>query len=618
MAARDILCSLLQKARQSHYNNQRSSLRSSLLVDESAGPRLSARTLSDVERLDNFDLDLDGFDPDGFDLHDPAPDLADFESAPPSPVSTSSPAPNVPYTRQQARTGSSSARWKDRNSASKRASRSTSDSRGTDSRAAKAQDADDFLVPESWLHLYNETAQSPTLPPALRRPRTREHGRKVTDPDHATPSLPQAQQSKRSSFLPGRTTTPASPGASQLSFTALPSMAPDKADNHAERYARSKHTPGARRASRLATELYTVSYLIFFSIWGTLVRLGLQALTFYPGAPVTFSELWANVAGTLVMGFLSEDRRLFAAEWGHHGEPLPEPSDEPAPRQADRARHGKVKKTIPMYIGLATGFCGSFTSFSSFIRDVFLSLSNDLKAPISHAYSPAPNTPLPLPGNLVTRNGGYSFLALCATIITTIATCYCALHVGAHLALALDGITPTLPFRLMRRVVDPIFVVLGWGVWIGAVIMVAVPPKDAWRSQALFACVFAPMGCLLRYYISLHLNPINPSFPVGTFTVNTFGTAVIGMAYDLQHVTLSTTGRVGGGVVGCQVLQGIMDGFCGCLTTVSTWIVEIDTLKRKAAYIYSTLSVVAGFSLLLIIMGSVKWTLGWEAILCKT
>jgi CrcB protein len=269
-----------------------------------------------------------------------------------------------------------------------------------------------------------------------------------------------------------------------------------------------------------------------------------------------------------------------------------------------------------MYIGLATGFCGSFTSFSSFIRDVFLALSNDLKDPISHPY-PA-NAQLPSPGNLVPRNGGYSFLALCATIIITIATCYCALHVGAHLALALDRITPTLSFRLTRRIIDPIFVVLGWGVWIGAVVMTAIPPKDAWRSQALFACVFAPVGCLLRYYVSIYLNPINPSFPVGTFTVNVFGTAVIGMAYDLQHVSLSTTGLVGGGVLGCQVLQGIMDGFCGCLTTVSTWIVEIDALKRKAAYVYASLSVVTAFSLLLIVMGSVRWTVGWEAILCPT
>lgn len=392
-------------------------------------------------------------------------------------------------------------------------------------------------------------------------------------------------------------------------------MAPvkeDEGDHSAEYYTRSRPTPEAQRASRIATELYTISYLIFFSIWGTLARLGLQALTFYPGAPVTFSVLWANVAGTFIMGFLSEDRQLFATEWGNRGDFVPEPYDVPA----EKKRHGKVKKTIPMYIGLATGFCGSFTSFSSFMRDIFLALSNDLHAPIYHPYPP--NNPLPSASNTLARNGGYSLLAILATIILTLATCYAALHVGAHLALLLDPITPTIPFRPTRRVVDPVFVFLGWGVWIGAIFLSIFPPQERWRSQAIYACIFAPIGCLLRYYISLFLNPVAPTFPLGTFTVNILGTAVLGMAYDLQHVKLSSTGLVGGGVVGCQVLQGIMDGFCGTLTTVSTWIAELDALKRGKAYVYGAASVGAGMGLLVILLGSVKWTIGWREIVCWT
>ena len=50
-------------------------------------------------------------------------------------------------------------------------------------------------------------------------------------------------------------------------------------------------TPRTSQASRFATELYVVSYLISFSIVGTLARLGLQALPAYPGGPVITSEL---------------------------------------------------------------------------------------------------------------------------------------------------------------------------------------------------------------------------------------------------------------------------------------------------------------------------------------
>ncbi|KAF1847251.1 uncharacterized protein K460DRAFT_363355 [Cucurbitaria berberidis CBS 394.84] len=594
--------------RDTHYNQQRSSYRSSLNSNKSsARPPSRPRRPSSLHRLDDFDLDLEK-------LQTPtSPYRADSDTLP-YPGENASPSPTVPYTRRR---DDSSVRKYPRDRSGKRISRST-----TGSRAGDEGGFDDLLVPEPWLQSYELNANSPPL----RTPRTRDQSRRAyrdhVESPHSYGS--RMQRSRRPSFPLGRGASGTASG-SQLDITALPSLADVKDDDFAARHAHSKPTPQAQRASRYATELYTISYLIFFAIWGTLARLGLQALTFYPGAPVIFSELWANVAGTFIMGFLAEDRRLFRAEWGDRGEPLPEPQDRPTEsepgggdleRQRDKARHGKVKKTIPMYIGLATGFCGSFTSFSSFIRDVFLALSNDLRSPINHAYPP--NVPVPAVSTTVPRNSGDSFMAICATIFITVTACYSALKLGSHLALLLDPYTPTLPFRFTRRILDPLIVLLGWGIWLGAVLLCILPPHNAWRGQALFACVFAPIGCLTRYYISLLLNPLSPSFPLGTFAVNIFGTAVLGMAYDLQHVPLSATGLVGGSAISCQVLQGIMDGFCGALTTVSTWMLEIDTLRRRHAYVYGAVSVAAGLGLLVVIMGSVRWTVGWEGILCTT
>ena len=62
------------------------------------------------------------------------------------------------------------------------------------------------------------------------------------------------------------------------------------------------------------TKVYTLSYLILFSMFGTLARLGLQALNKYDGAPVTFPSVWPNFAGCFLMGFLYEDRVLFRRE----------------------------------------------------------------------------------------------------------------------------------------------------------------------------------------------------------------------------------------------------------------------------------------------------------------
>ncbi|KAK7540367.1 CrcB-like protein-domain-containing protein [Phyllosticta citricarpa] len=383
--------------------------------------------------------------------------------------------------------------------------------------------------------------------------------------------------------------------------------------------------------SALATHLYTISYLIFFSIFGTLARLGLQWLTFYPGAPVVFSELWANVGGSFIMGFLAEDRQLFREEPGN-GAPLPRNvKDEPAASAEMAAQHSKVKKTIPLYIGLATGFCGSFTSFSSFIRDVFLALSNDAPAPFNHPYPTG--SPRPSYSSTVHRNGGYSFLALIGVILTTIALCTSAYTVGCHFAIFTHPFTPTISLRISRRIIDPLFVPLAFLSWLAAIIMAAVPPdrpggpaatssswaSESWRGQALFACVFAPLGCLLRWWLSARLNPCVPSFPLGTYAVNIFGTAVLGMAFDLQHVRIGGGGGVvGGGRVGCQVLEGVMDGFCGCLTTVSTWVAEIRGLRTKQAYLYAGASVLTGLGILIVVMGSVKWSTEFESAVCKT
>ncbi|KAM0158319.1 hypothetical protein ACHAPG_004202 [Botrytis cinerea] len=390
-----------------------------------------------------------------------------------------------------------------------------------------------------------------------------------------------------------------------------------------------KKDTNPQKVSKSATRLYTISYLILFSIFGTLARLGLQAITFYPGAPIIFSELWANVGGSLFMGFLGEDRMLFREEWGtatYHRkiqewkakvkdeENPSSPAGEQIPGlQAAKKAHAATKKTIPLYIGLATGFCGSFTSFSSFIRDTFLALSNDLPSPLNHPQDYSPT--MASTTSTVSRNGGYSFMATLAVIITTVSLCLAALFAGAHLAIFMEPYTPGISFHKSRKYLDPFAVFLAWGCWLGAIFMAIFPPDrddappEIWRGRAVFALIFAPIGCLARFYASLYLNGKISSFPLGTFAVNMFGTAMMGMAYDLQHVPL-------GGVIGCQVLQGIEDGFCGCLTTVSTWVVELSTLRRIHGYRYGLASVIGGLALMVVIMGSFKWTHGFEGLVC--
>ena len=445
------------------------------------------------------------------------------------------------------------------------------------------------------------------------------------------------QQERRQGYLEDRNTE-SSFAEDKLAELAVPSPLPNSKKERGQGYlenrasgspssdekSKQEVSPPRPRVSRLATEVYTVSYLVFFSILGTLARLGLQALTFYPGAPVQTGLLWANVGGSLIMGFLSEDRKLFREEWGSTHSPRAKTVDEEESRRQRRSpsvskRHAVVKKTLPLYIGLATGFCGSFTSFSSFMRDAFFAMSNALKVPISHPSSAPISETIDLH-----RNPGYSFLALLAVLITTIGLSLMALQFGAHTALFLEPVTPPIPFPLSRKIIDRLFVLLGWGCWLAAILMAIFPPdrpggpvsnanwtQETWRSQALFALVFAPPGCLLRFYASLYLNGRIKAFPLGTFAVNIFGTAMEAMFLDLQRVPI-------GGMVGCQVLQGMSDGFCGCLTTVSTWVAELTGLRLRHAYFYGMMSVTVALSLMIIIMGSLQWRDGFKGPLCMT
>ncbi|KAL9124477.1 MAG: hypothetical protein Q9217_006193 [Psora testacea] len=379
----------------------------------------------------------------------------------------------------------------------------------------------------------------------------------------------------------------------------------------------------APRASRFATGLSTISYLIFFSLFGTLARLGLQALTFYPGAPVQTGLLWANVSGSFLMGFLAEDQNLFREEWGVQARQRRNDEEKGKPSLSADKQQKTFKKTLPLYIGLATGFCGSFTSFSSFMRDAFYALANALPVPISHPSITTPPSPISTTLN-VPRNPGYSFMAVLSVLIITLGLSLSALSAGAHLALALEPYTPPIPLLFAHKFVNCSFILLAWGCWLAAIIMTIFPPdrpggpvgnaswsQETWRSQALFALAFAPPGCLLRFYAALHLNGRISSFPLGTFAVNIFGSAMEAMFIDLQHAPM-------GGMVGCQVLQGMSDGFCGCLTTVSTWVAELNGLRRRHAYTYGGTTIALGLSSFIVITGSLMWTQGFQTALCTS
>jgi len=92
-----------------------------------------------------------------------------------------------------------------------------------------------------------------------------------------------------------------------------------------------------------------------------------------------------------------------------------------------------------------------------------------------------------------------------------------------------------------------------------------------WKSIVAI-CVGASLGALLRWWLGARLNSHFPTIPPGTLAANLIGGYVIGMAvaFFASFPALPPEWRL-----------FIITGFCGGLTTFSTFSAELVTLLQE-------------------------------------
>jgi CrcB protein len=85
-------------------------------------------------------------------------------------------------------------------------------------------------------------------------------------------------------------------------------------------------------------------------------------------------------------------------------------------------------------------------------------------------------------------------------------------------------------------------------------------------------CVGASLGALLRWWLGNLLNSVFPTIPPGTLAANLIGGYVIGLAiaFFATYSALAPEWRL-----------LIVTGFCGGLTTYSTYSAELVTLLQQ-------------------------------------
>jgi CrcB protein len=180
------------------------------------------------------------------------------------------------------------------------------------------------------------------------------------------------------------------------------------------------------------------------------------------------------------------------------------------------------------------------------------------------------------------------------TIAIALSSLAFGLHIGKNIHPYIFPIKP--PSRYTRTAVT----VLSVCIYV-LTIPLYVRLDPSFRAKATAALLFSFPGTLTRYVLSYLLNPRFKLFPTGTLTANSLGTALLATFHVLQATT------AGSKPVPCGILQGLVDGFCGCLTTVSTFAVEVRELKGYRAWTYVILSCLIGQILCLVILGPSWW-----------
>ncbi|KFB69922.1 fluoride efflux transporter CrcB [Candidatus Accumulibacter vicinus] len=118
-----------------------------------------------------------------------------------------------------------------------------------------------------------------------------------------------------------------------------------------------------------------------------------------------------------------------------------------------------------------------------------------------------------------------------------------------------------------------------------------------WKSILAIA-VGAALGALLRWQLGIRLNALFPTIPPGTLVANLIGAYVIGLAiaFFASFSALSPEWRL-----------LVITGFCGGLTTFSTFSAELVTLLLQGR-VLSALGIVAAH-----VVGSVLMTIAGMA-----
>lgn len=336
------------------------------------------------------------------------------------------------------------------------------------------------------------------------------------------------------------------------------------------------------------SDLYKQLLIISYSIAGNLARISLQTLTTYEGSYIDQKStvLWVNFTACFVIALVNNIDNV----WNN----------------VCNFTHYNSQRELATYIGITVGFCGSLSTYSSMILEIF-------------------DKTIDVNSLLANYNSGYKVMEFFSTLLINMAIPIFAYTLGKHLGLLVNhfvAVKPAEKSKWSRSIVyinclEVVVIIIGALALIANLVLTIVLNVNHWyRNDYSFNLLMGTLGAILRYQLS-KLNS-KRWFPIGTFMANVIGVVILAICDLLvygkasRHPSNDVSNKLISNKLKLMIINGFGIGFAGSLTTISTFINELynmNPLKHK--YYYFWITFVITFGLVIIIDGSYAWTRGF-------
>lgn len=322
------------------------------------------------------------------------------------------------------------------------------------------------------------------------------------------------------------------------------------------------------RAYQALEHFITIVGLYLATYVGVLLRIYLSYFSLWDGVQ-HFPSMWAQVVGTAFIGALI-------------------------------AYKDKLQENHKiLYTSLSTGLCGSLTTFSSWNAEaskVLLQLNETTLQPLHSAQH-------------ASRAVGF-FTVLLLGVGMPVA----ALLLGKNCAELLSFSNNSsmkhcsVIFCCLNKTwLLFLFSIVGYAFVTLNMILICLFTNS---YQIMFSLIFGGLGTYLRWRLSFldkHTSKFKfiKDFPFGTFLANSIGSVML--AGTLVSIAYTSV-EIPDNIIVSALLFGIAIGFCGSLTTVSTFVSQLCALPFRSAMIYSVVSLIVAQLVFTAVLGTYSWT----------